>query len=113
MSARAFRPDGQAVTLVATSTSSRQPLVNGGGTCASETFAVTVEAGGSVVYVTTGTSTITATASDQVAATYCSNPVLPGTTRVFELKNSNHTHVAVITRTGTSYVYVQPGVGGL
>jgi hypothetical protein len=92
-----FNPSfGAGVTVSATTTSSA--TLKGAGAAQF----VATNLGSAVVYVSTGLSTVVATAADY--------PVLPGT-QVSLTKRLDDTHIGLLASSGTQSVHIIPGVG--
>jgi hypothetical protein len=99
---KAFCPTGDTVTLSATSSTAASAIGTGS---ANATRVVRIAApanNAQIVFVEFGNSAITSTTAKM--------PILPGTIEVFHV-GEFATHVAHITSTGTSTLYVTPGDG--
>lgn len=97
-----FRPIGDTASLAAATTSARVARVIGG--FANDPGNIRIANTGSVVaFVEFGDSTITSTATAGM-------PILPNTVEVFEIRQ-NETHVAAITASGSTTLYLTTGEG--
>lgn len=94
--------NGGATVSVAGTTSTDKVQVAVAGT-AERTVRVASPAANATAFIRFGDSTV-------VATTTTSMPLLPGTVEVFTVPGT-HTHMAVITATGTATVYATPGKG--
>lgn len=98
----AFTP-GPTVNLAVTGTTGSVALGTGGGASGTPQVMVTAPAGGQIVFIKFGSSSVAA-----VAAT--DTPILPGTAQIFTPPGGT-THVAAITATSTQTLYFTTGHG--
>ena len=106
--ADAFNPQGNTITFLA-ATSAPSPVQVLGDSTSAPQYRV-VNAGSSLVFLGYGRSAAQATAAAIVVATSgAAMPLLPGTVEVFTI--IPNTWFTGITASGTSQVYITPGLG--
>ena len=96
----AFGPTWGKGQTIAASTSTANVVIDASGK--QENLVVTNKDASILVYVATGSSSVTASTADYL--------VLPGT-QVTMSKNLDHTHFATISASGTPSIHVIPGRG--